>query len=171
MPPPTRHRQLLTDAKWDRALGRQATIEDVLRFMVQHWTLLQRRLPVDMAFRNDEPRITNRFGYSLQKNALSAGLTGYFTTQLPVAKFGYDDEVETVGRTDIAYISDHIKPRIDLVFEFKKLKRRRDRRRDYVTKGIRRYVDGIYAVGQDVAFMVGLSNRPVYAVVSCVGII
>lgn len=150
----------MADAKWASALGRQATVDDVLRYVLDHWAQLQRRPPPALAFSNKEPKITKFFGFSLQKNALSHGITGYFIPEAPVADINAAQELEKLGRTDLLYVSDQLDPRLELVFEFKKLKlKSADSRRDYCTEGVRRFVDGIYGRGQDLGFMIGLIER------------
>lgn len=157
MPAPSRHRDLLSDAKWSAAFGRQATIEDVLRFVLDHWTLLQRQpLPKDLLYANKEPKITKFFGHSLYKHSVAAGITGYFVPEAPVSNI-VAQELAKTGRTDLVYASDRLDPRLELVFEFKKLRSgSRHGRGDYCTDGIRRFVDGTYSRGQQVAFMVAL---------------
>lgn len=154
-----RHHSLLTDAKWQAALGRQSTVEKVLDFVVTHWARLQNNPPDDMLFAKPEPKITKYFGLSLCKFAKTYGITGIFIVEHNVADIDeVKQELEKRGRTDITYFSNGIDPALEFVLECKKLKPSslgKASRREYAKNGVLRFVNGIYARGTDLGFMVG----------------
>lgn len=160
---PSCHHTLLTDPKWQAALGRKAGIDKVLSFVVEHWAQLQKHPPHDMASRQPEPKITKFFGVSLAKHAKAHGITGIFIPEHNVADIEeVTQELQSCGRTDITYFSDSINPPLELVFEFKKLKGEKGGkalRAKYCSHGVVRFVNGIYARGADVGFMVGLIEK------------
>lgn len=158
---PPRHNALWIHPKWDAALGRRTTIEDVLAYIKTHWVQLQQHPPREMMFSENEPKITKYFRLSLRANKTLHGITGFFTAEDEVGKINTEtQEVGDRGRTDITYNSDRIDPPLTIVFEFKKLKLVGENiRRNYCTNGMGRFVSGIYAEGDDVAFMIGLVQK------------
>lgn len=158
---PPRHNALFAHPKWDAALGRHTTIEDVLVYIKTHWTELQRRPPREMRYSEKEPKITKYFRLSLRANKTSHGITGFFSAEDDVGKINAEtQEISDRGRTDITYSSDRIDPPLNIVFEFKKLKLVGENlRRNYCDNGMGRFVSGIYAEDDDVAFMIGLVQK------------
>lgn len=152
----------MSDKRWDKAFGRQSSVESVLDYVVSHWYIVQKRPPSDMVFANAEPKITRFFCESLLKNARRNGIFGIFIPERPVADL---DEVQqkliSKGRTDITFFTNGNNPTepIEFVMEFKKLKSDQGAnasRRAYCADGMARFVDGIYARDYEVGFMVGL---------------
>lgn len=168
MTAPSRYHQVLNHDRWKQAFGRQETIGQVLQYVLDHWGQLQKNPPADMKFSNSEPKITYFFGISLRKNAMSHGITGQFSPEVPVADINIRQELDSRGRTDISYFSDRSDPPLDFVLEFKKMKVKPGgdaSRLAYCKSGVLRFVNAIYARETDFGFMVGLvdtgSNRPV----------
>ncbi|MDO9199772.1 MAG: hypothetical protein Q7J58_20470 [Hydrogenophaga sp.] len=150
----------MSDEHWGRAFGRQATIQNVLEFVVTHWQQLQKRPPPDMEFSQSEPHITKYFGLSLKKSARAHGIFGFF---VPEHVVGDIDEVRQVlesrGRTDLTYLSDRIDPPLEFVLEFKKMKSQTGAnasRLAYCKDGMLRFVNATYARNEEVGFMVAL---------------
>ncbi len=150
----------MSDEHWGKAFGRQATIQNVLEFVVTHWQQLQKRPPLDMEFSQSEPHITKYFCMSLKKSARAHGVFGFFVPEHFVADL---DEVRQVlqsrGRTDITYQSDRIDPPLEFVLEFKKMKSQAGAnasRLAYCKDGMSRFVDAVYARDEEVGFMVAL---------------
>ncbi len=158
-----RHFSLLSDPKWQQALGRKDTVDKVLEFVVGHWATLQKNPPADMAFANPEPKITKFFGLSLRKHALSHGITGIFIVEHNVAEIDeIKQELASRGRTDITYFSNALAPALEFVFECKKLVPPpvgKSSRRQYAEHGVLRFVNGIYARDGDIGFMIGLVDE------------
>lgn len=160
MAAPSRYHQVLSDKQWQDAFGRQTSVDAVLKYVRDHWALLQKHPPQDMKFSNKEPTITKYFAISLRKNAKTYGISGLFTPEASVADIDeVRQELGSRGRNDILYYSDRADHPIEFVLEFKKLKLKpggKQSRLDYCGSGIMRFVNAIYARDTDFGFMVGL---------------
>lgn len=158
-----RHLSLLSDSKWQAALGRQSSVAKILDFVVTHWMKLQSNPPNDMNFAQPEPKITKYFGNSLFKNANANGITGIFIPEHPIADVDeIKQELDKRGRTDLTYFSNDTAPALMFIFEFKKLKPAKlgkNSRRKYAEDGVIRFVNGIYGRGADLGFMVGIVDH------------
>lgn len=96
--------------------------------------------------------------HSLEKYKPESGLTGKWTYEDRDARVVKDGVIERI-RKDITYFSNRLEDAdpgpLYLVFEFKKI-----RAKGFTTytneHGMRRFVDGDYAVGLPLAFMVGM---------------
>lgn len=156
----SRYKAILSDNKWDTAFGRQASVQEVLNYVQQHWTELQAHPAPDLQPTKLEPTITKHFAISLRANARNAGITGYFIPENLVAQINAETrELESRGRTDVTYVSDSIDPPLEFVLEFKKLKPKsgaKSSRLSYYKDGVLRFVNGIYAREAEIGFMVGL---------------
>jgi hypothetical protein len=156
----SRYKAILSDNKWDTAFGRQASVQEVLNYVQQHWTELQVHPAPDLQPTKLEPTITKHFAISLRVNARNAGITGYFIPENHVAQINaVTRELESKGRTDVTYVSDSINPPLEFVLEFKKLKPKqgaKSSRLSYYKDGVLRFVNGIYAREAEIGFMVGL---------------
>lgn len=156
----SRYKAILSDNKWDTAFGRQASVQEVLNYVQQHWTELQAHPAPDLQPTKPEPTITKHFAISLRANARNAGITGYFIPENLVAQINAETrELESRGRTDVTYVSDSIDPPLEFVLEFKKLKPKsgaKSSRLSYYKDGVLRFVNGIYAREAEIGFMVGL---------------
>lgn len=165
---PSRYKTILSDEKWGEAFGRKNTVQDVIDYIQHHWGKLQLHPTPDLQPTELEPSITKYFGLSLRQNARTAGISGYFVPENPVAQVNeIKRELESRGRTDLTYFSDSIDPPLEFVLEFKKLKPNpgaKSSRRAYYNDGVMRFVNGIYAREADFGFMVGLiackSDKP-----------
>jgi hypothetical protein len=157
----SRHGSLWLDPKWEAALGRRTSVEDVLSFVQSHWRDVQKGPAPEMGPGDHEPKITKRFRLWLNKSKSSHGISGYFTAEDEVGNLDVGTgEVSDAGRTDIAYVSDRIDPPLKIVFEFKKLKPLgKDVRREYCGGGVARFVQGVYSREDDIAFMVGMVKK------------
>lgn len=164
MKAPARYHQVLSDARWQGAFGRQSTVEQVMAYVMAHWQELQANPPADMHFANAEPKITQYFGHSLRKNAMRNGITGLFSPEAVQADVDEAKKVlEARGRSDISYFSDRTDPPLDFVLEFKKMKLKpggNQSRLAYCKDGVVRFVEAIYARDSDFGFMVGLVEKP-----------
>lgn len=160
MKAPSRFHRAMSDEHWGKAFGRQATIQNVLEFVVAHWQQLQKRPPADMEFSQSEPHITKYFGLSLKKSARAHGIFGFFVPEHVVAEIDELRQVlESRGRTDITFLSDRIDPPLEFVLEFKKMKSQAGAnasRLAYCKDGMSRFVDAVYARDEEVGFMVAL---------------
>ena len=160
---PSRHKAVLNNERWNKAFGRQPTIDSVLEYVVAHWKIMQRHPAPDMAFSAKEPSITQYFCTSLAKNAKNSGIFGFFIPERVVGKIDEARQVlESRGRTDISYLTDRLEHPLEIVMEFKKLKPSKSAkggnvsRKAYCADGMFRFVEGIYAEDCDVGLMVGL---------------
>ena len=157
----SRHGSLWLDPKWEAALGRRTSVEEILSFVQSHWRDVQKGPAPEMGPSDHEPKITKRFRLWLNKGKSRHGISGYFIAEDEVGNLDVDTgKVSDAGRTDIAYVSDRIDPPLKIVFEFKKLKPQgKDVRREYCGSGVARFVQGVYSRDDDIAFMVGMVKK------------
>lgn len=133
-----------------------------VEFLVKTW---QEVVPAKREFFNATQREnvhTEKFWFYLQSLSLSKGrLTGQWSYEHPEV-FMEDATALTPVlnkriRKDITYFSNRNDDQLLLIFEFKKLRATKDSWKTYHgTEGMRRFVDGHYAIGRPLAFMVGM---------------
>jgi len=147
---------------WKDVWPDKTEVERVLRFMHSHWYELVREDMPGFQASNYESQLTTYFGQSLRDNSLSAKLLGNFTYENPVGKTNrLLGKLEDRGRNDINYFTVQDGKRIELIFEFKRLKLRpRDNRQEYYNEnGMLRFINGKYADKHYLAFMVGMIEK------------
>lgn len=154
--------QNLTDRDaWSVAFPMNET-KRAVKFLVKTW---QDVVPAKSEFFNATQREnihTERFWFYLQKLSLGKGrLTGQWSYEHPEVFMNDDDTISpTLSkriRKDITYFSNRDDDQLLLIFEFKKLRPTKDSWKTYHgTEGMRRFVDGHYAIGRPLAFMVGM---------------
>jgi hypothetical protein len=138
----------------------------VVSFVKETWCdLVARKVPrFDPS--SHEPKLTHFLSRVLDMRASDEGLTGCFVSEGHEGKPNLETgELENKGRTDIRYFSDRTE--IDLTFEFKKLKNRRDSRLAYYgTEGMQRFLNGKYSSDKHLGLMVGLISENVDACIN-----
>lgn len=138
----------------------------VVAFVKETWNDLVARKVPKFNPSSHEPKLTQFLSSVLGARAAEAGLTGHFTSEGVEGTANLETgELENAGRTDIHYFSD--RARVDLTFEFKKLKDRRDSRLAYYgPEGMHRFLNGKYSVDKHLGLMVGLVATDVEACVN-----
>jgi hypothetical protein len=131
------------------------------QFVYDKWNDLSAQAPKTFHSGNRENHITERFGMHIPKISLSqARLMGWWSYEEPSGESEVvNGELKPKGRIrkDLVYKSNSGKVRIELIFEFKKLEATKSSCKVYRgTEGMRRFVDGEYAKGLPIAFMVGM---------------
>lgn len=126
------------------------------QFMIDIWNNASSAYPKDFSFRLREPDLTAMLTYYLHLHEADAKLSGFWNTEAQMPKKRGGGRLSRT-RKDLSYQSNYSGSRIDLTFEFKKLTssslaayRGND--------GMMRFVDGEYAIGKSLAFMVGITK-------------
>ncbi|WIH05133.1 hypothetical protein KHF85_00900 [Xanthomonas translucens pv. graminis] len=130
------------------------------RFLVETWVALTARAPRQFASNLSEPKLTEQFWIYLNNLSSPEGrLTGFWNYETHKLAFDLErGEMIKRIRTDIDYLSNAGGARIELTFEFKKLKATSNSWRAYQgVSGMRRFVDGYYARHAPVALMVAMT--------------
>lgn len=138
--------------------------ERAVRFLFETWQDII--VPTKRAYfkpTKRENQHTEQFWIYLDKLSTSHGrLTGQWSYEVPKAIIEDDEAdepaIEKRIRKDITYFSNANPIRLFIIFEFKKLRATDNRSlSDYKgTDGMRRFVDGYYAIGLPMALMVGM---------------
>lgn len=130
------------------------------KFLVDTWHTVTAKAPENFDRRRNEPVLTEQFWWYLDRLAESEGrLLGQWSYEKP--RFEFDPvtrkKIKRI-RQDIEYFSNAGSVRLNLTYEFKKLKAKGDSWRAYQGEhGMRRFVDGFYAKHQPVAAMVAMT--------------
>jgi len=149
-------------SEWKAVWPDKNEVAHVLKFMHSHWYELVRADMPGFQASNYEHDLTSYFGQSLRDTSESAKLLGQFNYENPTGK---TDKVlgklVNRGRNDIIYFTVIGEKRIELIFEFKRLKLKpRDNRQEYYNEnGMQRFVTGKYANRHHLAFMVGMIEK------------
>ncbi len=140
---------------WRKAFPMEET-RRVVQLVQDTWDWLVAKGTPKFNPKSAEPHLTQFLQAVLKTRAGVCGLTGKFAAEDMNADANLDTgELENRHRTDIRYFSDRKK--VDLTFEFKKLKPQSESRlRYYGDSGMLRFVDGKYSRDKHLAFMVGL---------------
>ncbi len=118
------------------------------------WNLIAKSFPKQIRYSKHEPKLTELLHYYLCRLKAKSGLTGFWVNE------GQELYMENDGnflrsKKDITYCSNRSKLPIEITFEFKKLSSS-----SIATyrgeKGMRRFVDGTYAIQKPLAVMVGI---------------
>lgn len=133
-------------------------------YLVKLWNEVVPLQPSLYAATARENTLTERFYSPLEKQSEAAGLSGFWNYE---RQFVFADE--TTGqlvkriRNDIIYQSNKTTTRLELIFEFKKLKASDQSYAAYRGEdGMLRFVTGFYARGQPEALMVGMVTGDVH---------
>lgn len=140
-----------TRYSWDELIPVEEA-QVAAKFLIDTWDQCCQGRPQEFKFTRTEPRLTESLFAEVHRLKANSGLTGFWTneSQYPRVQNG----IITRTKTDIQYQSNIGMP-IELVFEFKKLKKRG--MSYYRNKqGMRRFVDGHYAMNQPLAAMVAI---------------
>ena len=137
--------------------------EDAVDALLDAWRRLAAKPPPGFSARTHEPRITKQLKIHLA-NYVSRehGLLGMWTAEDVIGQTDPNTgELLEERRTDIAYGWNNETRSLKLVFEFKRLGKQKRHRDEYLgTRGLARFVTGIYARQQPVAVMVGILLAP-----------
>lgn len=126
-------------------------------FMTDVWKTVSRANPEDFKYKSREPDLTAMLTYYLQCLEGSSRLLGFWNTEAQIQKKMGPGKLSRT-RKDLSYQAYINGYRLDLTFEFKKITSSNlatYRGND----GMKRFVDGDYAIGKPIAFMVGITRR------------
>lgn len=149
-----------------QAVFPQTDVSAAVSFMQSMWQQLLKDYPDSVAPSNKEPEITQTLGEHLYTKGELSALSGIFNYEVPKSALdpATGKRVRKL-RTDIVYLDTNFRlpsgKRLNVIFEFKKLKDDNRSRKSYVGEnGMLRFIDGNYAEHADyLAFMVGLINN------------
>ncbi|WP_139349743.1 hypothetical protein [Thioalkalivibrio denitrificans] len=140
---------------WEELLPVEET-RAATAFMIEVWKKASSANPKDFKYSAREPDLTGMLTYYLHQLGADGRILGFWNaeTQMP-RKRGIGRLSRT--RKDLSYQSNLSGGRLDLTFEFKKITTSNlgAYRGD---GGMKRFVDGDYAIGKPLAFMVGISR-------------
>ena len=142
--------------------------EDAVDALLDAWGRLVAKPPPGFGPRTHEPKLTKQLKiYLAHYVSREHGLLGNWTAEDVIGQLDPETlELVEERRTDIAYFWNNETQSIKLVFEFKRLGKRKRHRDEYLgTRGLARFVSGIYASEQPVAAMVGILLAPAADVV------
>lgn len=128
-----------------------------VQFMVEVWDKVSTAYPERFKYGMREPSLTLMLVYHLQRLRADGRLLGFWNAETQVPKMNGPGSL-SVTRKDISYQSNFSGTRLDLTFEFKKVttsnlsKYRGD-------DGMKRFVDGDYAIREPLAFMVAITRQ------------
>lgn len=125
-------------------------------FMVEVWNQAASAYPADFKYSAREPDLTAMLTYYLQQREGESRLLGFWNTEAQMPKRRGAGRLSRT-RKDLSYQANCAGDRLDLTFEFKKLTASNlaAYRGD---DGMKRFVDGEYAIGKPLAFMVGITK-------------
>lgn len=123
-------------------------------FMVDVWEKAASAFPEDFKYSAHEPNLTAMLTYYLHKHEADAKIFGFWNTEAQMPK-KRNAGCLSITRKDLSYQSNFSGVRLDLTFEFKKVKTS-NLAAYRGNHGMQRFVDGEYAVGKPLAFMVGI---------------
>lgn len=125
--------------------------------LVKTWNLLAAESKPEFNHKTHEHRLTRALVTLLRQTTDQLGLMGFWGSEQEVADIDVSTgRVSNLKRTDIHYHWNGPSDRLELVYEFKKLRKTSRSRTVYADEGIRRFVDGFYSRGEPVAAMVGI---------------
>lgn len=143
--------------------GAMFPVEEALRatqFLVDTWYKVTAKAPESFDRRRDEPHLTELFWWHLEQQSEPEGkLLGQWSYEKPRVELDpvTGKKIKRI-RQDIEYFSNAGSVRLNLTYEFKKLKAKGDSWRTYQgERGMRRFVDGYYAKHQPIAAMVAMT--------------
>ena len=147
---------------WRRAFPLRSA-EDAVNALLDAWSRLAANPPPGFTPRTHEPKLTKQLKIHLADYvSREHGLLGMWTAEDVTGRLHPDTrELLEERRTDIAYGWNNETQSIKLVFEFKRLGKQKRHRGEYLgTRGLARFVTGIYAPREPVAVMVGILLVP-----------
>lgn len=129
------------------------------QFLVNTWHTVTAKASENVDQRRKEPQLTEQLCWNLDQLAESEGkLLGYWSYEKPGEFNPITGKKIKRIRQDIEYFSNAGNVRLNLTYEFQKLKAKGDSWRAYQGEsGMRRFVDGYYAKQLPVAAMVAMT--------------
>lgn len=129
------------------------------RFLVETWQQVAPALPKFFNANVREDQLTELLCTYVENFSISIGrLTGQWSHEKRRAILDKNSgQIVKRIRKDITYFSNATRIRLDLIFEFKKLRDNKGSLRAYEGEdGMQRFVDGNYAIAEPLAAMVGM---------------
>ena len=135
-----------------------ARIPEVLAYVNSTWDWLRHTFAVTVAFDHDETALTDNLCEALsdQDRRFANGMDCDFLSETWELRRGADGTITRIARADIRVILG-VPSTPHLVLEFKKLGGSANDRWKYCFEGMKRFVEGKYAVGHAFGVMCGFS--------------
>lgn len=144
----------MQSCSWEDIIPVEET-ESAVQFLVETWNLIVQRQPDFIQFKISEPKLTERLCFYLRKLQANSGLTGFWDNEAQYALYDERGELHDRIRKDIKYSSNKFEQRLELFFEFKKI-RKTTLSAYRGENGMCRFVDGNYAINAPFAIMIGI---------------
>ena len=132
-----------------------------VKFLVSTWEIINKSPTVNTNFKLGEPKLTETLWIYLDKLKTDSGLSGFWSNEAQEPRLDGSSVIRI--KKDITYSSNK-SLRTELVFEFKKISSY-NLANYRGENGMLRFVNGHYAIGCPIAFMVGLLNGSDYETV------
>lgn len=145
----------MTSNLWKKIIPPDET-SAAAQFLVKIWKDIVRIHPNQLNYQLREPELTEKLSFYLNVFKSESGLTGFWINEDQKTCFDKQGKVVSRVKMDITYFSNSGACTIELVFEFKKLSESSSLTTYCGKQGMRRFVDGDYALRQPLAIMVGL---------------
>lgn len=125
-------------------------------FMIDVWRAASNAYPEDFKYSKREPDLTAMLTLYLHLLEGDSRVLGFWNTEAQMPKKRGPGKL-SITRKDLSYQSNYSGMKLDLTFEFKKVTESSlgTYRGD---SGMKRFVDGEYAIGSPLAFMVGITK-------------
>jgi hypothetical protein len=136
--------------------------ERAVQALVRSWDQMASQQRAFFHPRIHEPKLTRVVRSHVRRHtAIEMRLPGHWGAEGVENEIDFETgEVLDEARTDITYLWNNADSRFVLVFEFKKVAALADSRKQYIDRGMMRFVTGIYAEKEPMAVMVGILMAP-----------